>query len=226
MICVAIAAKNLQEAKKKAGKAAQKGANLVEIRLDYFKSIISSSLHGIMESITVPVIFTLRKKSEGGYFQGNETERQNILKELIEIRPRYVDVELSTETLPELMELGKKNSVEIICSYHDFKKTPPLQNLLEKTKKIKQMRGKIGKIITMATQPQDNLIHFNLLQEVNDLKMICFAMGQAGILSRVFSPIFGGMFTFASLDEKTALGQINISEMQQIYKLMDLKMNF
>ena len=41
-------------------------------------------------------------------------------------------------------------------------------------------------------------------------------MGIDGIFSRIFSILFGGYFTFASLEEKTAPGQISVEEMQDI----------
>jgi len=47
-------------------------------------------------------------------------------------------------------------------------------------------------------------------------------MGEKGIISRIFSPYFGGFFTFASIKELTAPGQINIEDMRKIIDLFSL----
>ncbi|MHC1591321.1 MAG: type I 3-dehydroquinate dehydratase [Candidatus Helarchaeales archaeon] len=219
---MAIAAKNTSDARKKMKKAVKLGATHVEIRVDYFESIVPSALKEIIEECPVPVILTLRKQAEGGLFKGSEDERRDMLKTLIQLSPAHVDVELSTESLPELLSLARKNSVEVICSWHDFQKTPPLNELLSKIEATREKGGRIAKIITMANDLGDNLIHFNLLRSITDLKLICFAMGQQGLLSRVFSPFFGSIFTFASIDELTAPGQIHISKMKKIHELMNL----
>ncbi|MCK5563398.1 type I 3-dehydroquinate dehydratase, partial [Candidatus Bathyarchaeota archaeon] len=56
-------------------------------------------------------------------------------------------------------------------------------------------------------------------------KIVCFAMGEAGKVSRLLSPLFGGYFTFASLDRgnETAAGQLAIQEMITAYELLGQK---
>ncbi|MEM2960941.1 MAG: type I 3-dehydroquinate dehydratase, partial [Candidatus Bathyarchaeia archaeon] len=50
--------------------------------------------------------------------------------------------------------------------------------------------------------------------------LVCFAMGENGLLSRILSPLFGASFTYASLERglETAPGQITISELREIYR--------
>ena len=42
-------------------------------------------------------------------------------------------------------------------------------------------------------------------------------MGTYGKYSRIFSPNYGGYFTFASLGKHTAPGQVSIGEFMDIY---------
>jgi len=44
-------------------------------------------------------------------------------------------------------------------------------------------------------------------------------MGELGIFSRIACVLTGSFLTYASLEEKTAPGQINIDEMREIYHL-------
>jgi 3-dehydroquinate dehydratase len=50
-------------------------------------------------------------------------------------------------------------------------------------------------------------------------------MGELGRVSRLLSPLFGGFFTFASLElgSETAAGQMTIQEMRAAYELLGLK---
>lgn len=75
--------------------------------------------------------------------------------------------------------------------------------------------GDISKVITKANNLDDNLIVLNLIKFAKK-KIVTFTMGDFGIFSRVFSPLFGAYFTFVSLDSKTAPGQINIKNYRSI----------
>ncbi|MHA1381375.1 MAG: type I 3-dehydroquinate dehydratase [Candidatus Helarchaeota archaeon] len=216
-ICIAIAAKNLEEAIKKIKKSTSIGADLIEIRLDYFDIINPNELSKILKKTRIPLIFTLRKKDEGGYFNSSEDKRIDLLKKIIRIRPQYVDIELSSQEINELLNFAKTHKVRTIISYHNFKTTPNINELNKLLLKIEELDGNVSKIITTATDLEDNLIILNLIRSAKK-KIVAFAMGENGIFSRVFSPIFGAFFTFASLDKKTAPGQINIKDMRYLQK--------
>jgi 3-dehydroquinate dehydratase len=52
--------------------------------------------------------------------------------------------------------------------------------------------------------------------------IVCFAMGKKGVLSRIFSPLFGAYFTYASVNQglETASGQLDIQRLRKIYSLL------
>jgi 3-dehydroquinate dehydratase len=56
-------------------------------------------------------------------------------------------------------------------------------------------------------------------------KMVCFAMGERGLLSRVLSPIFGASFTYASVKKglETALGQPTIFELKELFRSLGVE---
>src|SRR3989338_6991562 len=51
-----------------------KGADLIELRLDYIKSLNNTKLKSLIENCKKPVIATNRKKDEGGFFNGSKTK--------------------------------------------------------------------------------------------------------------------------------------------------------
>jgi len=47
-------------------------------------------------------------------------------------------------------------------------------------------------------------------------------MGEAGVISRILSPLFGGEFTYASTKtgSESAPGQLTIAELREIYRVL------
>ena len=110
----------------------------------------------------------------------------------------------------------------VIISFHDFEATPE-KELLEEILRDEQSAGAdICKIVGTSNTPSDNLTYFNLLRENVDIEIVSFGMGNAGILSRVLSPLVGGAFTYASAEtgSESAPGQLTISELREIYRMM------
>ena len=93
--------------------------------------------------------------------------------------------------------------------------------LLDSFLSIKEI---IFKVIFTAQKFEDNLIPMkicrDLLEKIKYKSVISFCMGELGIFSRVLSVKVGSFLTYASLDEKTAPGQINIKKIREIHELL------
>lgn len=105
----------------------QKGADLIEFRIDGMDNPKPQIVREIIEEINFPTIATNRVKTEGGLFKGTEEQRVNILLETVDVA-EFVDIELQTND--NLIKQITETNVKTIISYHDFKKTPPLNELL------------------------------------------------------------------------------------------------
>ena len=217
-ICVAISAKNLEESLEKAHEAKIKGANLIELRLDHYDKFEIEELKVLKDFNEIPIILTLRKKDEGGLCSLSEHERIEFLKRIIEFKPGYIDIELSTEKISELIKIAKKHDVKTIISYHNFSETPNLEELKNILHKIESYEGDITKIITTANNLLDNLTILKLINLARK-KIVNFAIGKDSIFSILFSIAFGAYFSFASLDKLTAPGQVNVVDMKKILKI-------
>ncbi len=219
MICVAVSAKNMDSAIKKSSEAIEKGASLVEIRIDHFENPNEADFEKLRNEIKSKLILTVRKPDEGGKCPFEENQRLELLQKCIYANPYAVDLEFSIKTtqLTNLIQLAKKNEVKVILSYHDFKKTPSVEYMKEKILDAVKKKGDYVKTIGTASSIEDNLKMLSLPQfaRKNQIQIIAFAMGRKGIISRILSPIFGAAFTFAALDEPTAPGQISIEEMKR-----------
>ena len=151
-----------------------------------------------------------------------------IIKTLIQAKPEYLDIEMRTDKqiLDEIINLADQNNVKLIFSYHDFEKTPSFEQCLkiiqEASTKIKNIENVIIKIILTAQTFEDNFVPLKLCKELTqkNQQIICFCMGEEGIFSRISSVNFGSSFTYASVAESTAPGQINIESIRKIIDLL------
>jgi 3-dehydroquinate dehydratase type I len=60
----------------------------------------------------------------------------------------------------------------------------------------------------------------DLLEKNKYKNVISFCMGELGIFSRIMCVIAGSFLTYASLEERTAPGQINIKNMRDFLQIL------
>ena len=138
--CISIAEKTPDKIKSKL-KIALKKSDYVEIRLDFLKiEQIPNTLEIIKKDLN-KIVCTLRPKTEGGAFTGNEKERISIIKLIAEYNPFLLDIELNTlKKNKELVKYLKSTKTKLLVSWHDFKKTPALINLNKKLREMLQLK--------------------------------------------------------------------------------------
>ena len=242
-LCISIPIKytSIKEVTPIIDKAIKSKPNLIELRFDYISNIKTISLDFVRDLLNMihphaTVIFTLRASSEGGKLKIHQKERFKILKMFIETKPDYLDIEMNTDKniLDDIINLAFQNEVKIIFSYHNFENTIAfdesiklIQNFNEKLTQELSLDSKIlediiYKVIFTAQNFEDNLIPLKLCKKLSNSnrKIISFCMGLLGIFSRITCILAGSYFTYASLEEKTAPGQINVRKMKEMYNLI------
>ena len=223
-VCVPIKAGSIADTLIMLRKAEDSGADLIEIRLDYANlgfSEIVKLLNNVVKQCSTPLIATNRQRRQGGKCNLSEGKRIKTLISAAEAGFTYVDIELTTQRLEEVVKEIKARGAETIVSFHDFNHTPSIGDM----KKIVEAQINAGadlcKFVTMAKNISDSIKSLLFTHEMSKKTgIICFAMGKYGLLSRVLSPLFGASFTYASLGEglETAPGQISIYELREIYR--------
>ncbi len=191
--------------------------DLFEVRID----IIGDSWQELVKQLRKPWIACNRSADEGGKWQGNEARRIERLLQAIELRADIVDIELRTKNLEKIVQLIKKRT-KCLLSFHDLEKTPPLDEMKEIVRSQLKAGADICKIITTAQQFEDNLTVLQLISEFPTTKLISFAMGPLGSISRVLCPLVGGDFTYASIEKgkESAQGQITLRDLRRIYEMI------
>ena len=208
--------------KQKAMDALAIGADFVELRFDYLRPGEIETALGEAGQIRSKSVFTLRSKSEGGKFAGSEQERIAWLRRMAEQRPMLVDVELETlRQNDDLADYFDNQKTPILVSWHDYNATPDNDDL-DDTLSEMRVYSNFVKVVTSAKNSADAIRLLSLYESTVGLNAIIFAMGEAGIISRVLCTVVGNApFTYASLDSALALGQLTIGDMRKLYNMME-----
>jgi 3-dehydroquinate dehydratase type I len=192
--------------------------DLFEVRID----LIGDEWRGVAERLKKPWIACNRSKGEGGGWHGGESERIKELLGSLELGAGIVDIELSTPGVEKVVR-EVKGRADCLLSYHDLKKTPAIGKMREIIKNQLAAGADICKVVTTACSFKDNLAALQLIKDFPKTKMVSFAMGMVGQVSRVLCPMVGGYFTYASIEEgkESAAGQITAKDLREIYRMLE-----
>lgn len=194
-------------------------ADLIELRVDYLKN---PNLEPFLMNRKKPIIVTNRRREEGGRYEGNEESRLAVLREAADLGADFLDVELKSRgrLLRELID--RKKGARIILSSHDFQRTPSAKELRGLYGRMAGRGGDVIKIATLARSFEDNLKILSLIPYARERnqKIVAFAMGEKGKMSRIFAPLMGAVWTYASLNRKkaSAPGQLTALELKEIWE--------
>jgi len=188
------------------------GADMVEIRFDFQKNICPDDYI----DVPIPKIATLRERAEGGLFTGTKEEKMLILSSAVDSGFDYIDIELNENT--QMFVKCVKTS-KIICSHHDFVKTPSPAEIISTLQKAYEF-GDIAKAAYKIEGIRD-LLSLNVAAEAahNDgIKFVLIGMNDLGTITRVRAHMMRSEFTFAALTEETksAPGQLTVQEMKRL----------
>lgn len=193
----------------------EKGADVLEFRIDALDNPNFKDIQEIIEEINFPMIATNRISSEGGSFKGTEEERIDILLKCAPLVD-YVDIELQSDDkyIKQIHDTG----VTTIVSYHDFHKTPEINEIMYIVEK-EQKLGDIAKVAFMPNDLDDTLKILAILSHCENT--ISISMSDLGSYTRVMASKFDSPITFAAGTDVTAPGQIDIETMKSLLN-MDL----
>jgi 3-dehydroquinate dehydratase type I len=217
-ICISVVETNAEKALR-AVKEASGLADLVELRVDYLKNL---ALEPFLAQAKKPLIITNRRREEGGRYAGGEKERLAILGAAADSGAGFIDVEIKSKRLflEELLSRIKKP--RSILSYHDFQKTPSPRELRSLCGRMMGWKADVIKIVTLAQAFEDNLRILSLLPYARERgqKIVAFCMGGKGRMSRIFAPLMGAAWTYASLrrEKASAPGQLTARELKEVWE--------
>ena len=148
MICVSLGRTRHSSVLEEHRALAEKGAELVELRLDYMRKRPDVGL--LLKNRPTPVVVTCRRRSDRGRWFGTEEQRLAILREAIISGAEYVDLE--DDVAKSIRRYGRTKR---LVSYHNFEETP--LELYDIHRRLAGCDPDVIKIVTMAISPADNV---------------------------------------------------------------------
>jgi len=211
-ICAVITNTDMEAVRKAEGLA-----DLFEVRID----LIGSKWQEVAAGLHRPWIAANRNAANRGRYVGGEKRRLNDLLTALDMGADIIDIEIETSGLEDTVN-KVKGKAKCLLSYHDWTGTASPEKLAAMVHRQLAAGADICKVVTTATKIEDNLPLLKLPSLFPWASVIALAMGTAGALSRVLSPLAGGYLTYASIGigSASAPGQLSLEAMRSIYRTL------
>ena len=192
------------------------GASIVELRLDRFPGI---EIGAAISACPLPVLATLRSRSEGGEGPDDPTTRAEILEAARDAGAALLDLEFERDT-SLVLELGLAPE-QTILSWHDPERTP--EELSDVVGRMMEAQARWIKVVPTAESVKDLMSVLALHRQFNrgrmsNRRLLTFAMDAPGLASRYLAPLLGPPIGYAawSNDSPAAPGQLSITRTEAV----------
>jgi 3-dehydroquinate dehydratase-1 len=202
--------------------------DLLEVRVDLFADTFADTLADTLadtddaspiagwaeagarvEATGTPVLVTIRLAAEGGRWTRPDAERLALYREALAFAT-WVDVEAASPLTREVTALARARGATSIVSHHDFKGTPPPDELERRLAACLAGGADVPKLATKVNNDEDRAALL-ALAAAHAGRACVIGMGPAEL--RVALPAAGSRLAYAYLDAPTAPGQSSADEM-------------
>jgi 3-dehydroquinate dehydratase/shikimate dehydrogenase len=221
-VCIALGLEDVEALLSHARAEYDAGERFLEFRLDYLPSPEAGILairKFLSRHSDCMILATCRRRQNQGRFHGSVEEQLHVLEAAREAGAKAVDVEIESaencvERLPHLRASGY-----LLISYHNYGGTPPRLDAI--LRRMARIPADGYKLVTTARKPSDNQRVLALASTYSKLPTVLLAMGETGFPTRVLSPAFGGLYTYAAPNavQGTASGQICARQLRTLYRI-------
>jgi 3-dehydroquinate dehydratase/shikimate dehydrogenase len=181
----------------------RKYVDLAELRVDCLDPDERFLIRHFPEKAGLPVILTIRRTSDGGYFKGGEGSRVTLFSKGLAFadadRRRnfaYVDLEEDL-TVPSLEEAARTFGTRIIRSYHNINGGVN-EDLAAKLRGLHRMGDEIAKVAVKPNSLADTLRLYKAAAETADIDKIIVGMGHYGVNTRILAGKMGTYLSYTS----------------------------
>ena len=161
------------------------------------------------------LLITFRTKAEGGHAALSHEDYLRFFRTVLDTDcADLIDLEFFTAgaDLPGLITDAHTAGAAVVCSSHDFQKTPPRAELVDRMVQMQQAGADLPKLAVMPRSRTDVLTLLAATAEMADCHpdtpIITMSMGALGAVSRLAGEAFGSAMTFANPGTASAPGQI------------------
>jgi 3-dehydroquinate dehydratase-1 len=194
-------------------------SHLCELRIDLLYRA-SADLEASIGRIPCPRILTVRDPDEGGANALSEKARLELYQHWLPLCD-LIDVELrNLSRFSGLVEQAESAGKGVIISFHDFEKTPSLEELQEKLDRCRLKKTQFFKVASNVARWSDVETLIQLLQQNPESRIASMGMGEFGKLSRLVLARLGSCLVYGSVGESVAPGQWPVKELARLLSEM------
>jgi 3-dehydroquinate dehydratase/shikimate dehydrogenase len=210
-VCVIIGRTRHKMVQVELEEAIKRGAQFIELRLDFLAKAID--FQRLLPLKKCPWIATLRRREDGGRWNGAEVERRTIIRQAIVAGFDWVDLETDIAD-----EIPRFRDVRRIVSYHNINETPG--DLAAIYERMTKQDADVIKIAVTAQTPADNMRLLRLLQDAKK-PTVGHCMGEIGFSSRLLGLKYGAPFIYAAFNKERGIapGLPSLDELRRHYNV-------
>lgn len=226
-ICVPVMGKTPGELRAAASRAAQVGADMLELRIDSLSPMpdadeAAAVCREIREASGLPLLFTLRTVRDGGAGGADAAAYEALLMTAARCGAcDAVDVELSVgeAAFARIARAAHGAGVPVVGSSHEFGQIADVRLAGNWLSRQAELGADVLKAAVMAHSRAEALelcLHMARAGEAEGRPYIAIAMGPSGVISRAACEAVGSCLTFGTAGEASAPGQMEAGMLRQV----------
>jgi len=228
-ICICLTGKTLAQDLKQL-EDNRKYVDIAELRVDCLDPDERFHIRRFPEMAGLPVILTVRRNMEGGYYVGGEGSRISLLAKGLayaaaDQRRNFAYVDLEEDlNVPSLEEAARTFGTRIIRSWHNMEAVD--DDLPGRIRKLRRIGDELVKVAVMPASLADVVKIYKAAKETAGIDKILTGMGEYGVSTRILSEFLGSRFSYTSIkddDLKTiAPGQLEPEVLAELYRFREI----
>ena len=176
------------------------------------------------------LLVTFRTKAEGGEVSLTRQQYADFCGTVcVSGCADLLDIEFfpNREGLPALIGQAHKAGAAVVCSSHDFHKTPSRTEMVTRLTAMQQAGADLPKLAVMPNSPSDVLellaATAEMAEQHPETPVITMSMGARGAVSRLCGETFGSAMTFANPGQASAPGQVALDVVNEVLDSLSLE---
>jgi len=173
------------------------------------------------------LLVTFRTKAEGGNVALAHEEYLHFIHTVLDTDcADLIEFFTAGTALPALIEDAHTAGAVVVCSSHDFQKTPSRSELVSRMVQMQQAGADLPKLAVMPQNRTDVLELLAATAEMADqhpeTPVITMSMGALGAVSRLCGEALGSAMTFANPGQASAPGQVSLGVVNEVLDALHL----
>ncbi|MDR1352380.1 MAG: type I 3-dehydroquinate dehydratase [Treponema sp.] len=204
----------------------RKYADIAELRVDCLEPDERFLIRRFPEQAGMPVILSIRRETDGGFFSGGEGSRVALFSKGLayaeaDRRKNYAYLDIEEDfNVPSIEEAARTFGTRIIRSFHNFGGVD--EDLAGRMDRLRHVGDEIAKAAVYPKSIADTLRIYREAAKVRGYDKIILGMGRFGTNTRILAEKLGSFLSYASARDsdlrEAAPGHLDPKELVEVYR--------